>query len=202
MNDRDNSSGDAAMDIRTDDDLARHGDDSTASNEVGEGVGGVSGALAGAAIGSLGGPIGTVIGGIAGAVGGWWAGREISEAAQQYTGADDAFYRNHYDAGDRRLADRSYEAVRPAYQLGHIAGHNPDYAGRSFESVEPDLRRGWDTGTSDAHGAWDQVRGYARDAYTRSLGLHSEPRPLTPEQDAAAEEADKGIDGTMGVNIF
>lgn len=190
------------MDTRKEDDLVHHDDHPAMADGVGEGVGGVSGVLAGAAIGSLAGPIGTVVGGIAGAVGGWWAGREISEAAQHYTDADDAFYRNHYDASDRRLADRSYDEVRPAYQLGHIAGQNPEYAGRPFESAEPDLRRGWDTTTSDAHGTWDQVRGYARDAYTRSLGLHATPHHLTPEQGTAAEAGDKGIDDTMGVNLY
>jgi len=191
------------METRKDDDVVRHDEHrTTAGDEVGEGVGGVSGVLAGAAIGSLGGPIGTVIGGIAGAVGGWWAGREISEAAHHYTEGDDAFYRNHYEASDRRLADRSYDEVRPAYQLGHIAGQNPEYAGRPFDAVEADLRRGWDSATSDAHGSWDQVRGYARDAYSRSLGLHAEPRHLTPEQNNAAEDADRAIDDTMGVNFL
>lgn len=190
------------MDTHMDDDRVRHDGHSTTGEKVGEGVGGVSGVVVGAAIGSVGGPIGTVIGGIAGAVGGWWAGREIADAVQHYTPADDAFYRNHYESSDRRLADRSYEEVRPAYQLGHIAGQNPGYAGRPFDAVEPDLRRGWDSGTSEAHGTWDQVRGYARDAYTRSLGLHSEPHHLDADQDAAAEEADKGIDDTMGVNLF
>jgi hypothetical protein len=190
------------MDTRNDNDMVRHDDHSTAGDAVGEGVGGVSGVLAGAAIGSLGGPIGTVIGGIAGAIGGWWAGREISEAARHYTESDDAFYRNHYEASDRRLADRPYDQVRPAYQLGHIAGQNPDYRGRSFEAVEPDLRRGWDSATSDAHGSWDQVRDYARDAYSRSLGLHAEPHHISDRQDAAAEQADKRIDDTMGVNLF
>lgn len=191
------------MDTRKDDEVVRHDEHrTTAGDEVGEGVGGVSGVLAGAAIGSLGGPIGTVIGGIAGAVGGWWAGREISEAAHHYSASDDAFYRNHYEASDRRLADRSYDEVRPAYQLGHIAGQNPEYAGRPFDAVEPDLRRGWDSTTSEAHGSWDQVRGYARDAYNRSLGLHAEPRHITPEQNNAAEDADRAIDDTMDVEIL
>lgn len=190
------------MDTHMNDDRARHDGHSTTGEAIGEGVGGVGGVLAGAAIGSFAGPIGTVIGGIAGAVGGWWAGREIADAAQSYSPADDTFYRDHYESSDRRLADRSYDEVRPAYQLGHIAGQNPEYAGRSFESVEPDLRRGWDSSTSEAHGTWDQVRGYARDAYTRSLGLHSEPRHLSTEQGAAAEEADKRIDETMDVNLF
>ena len=60
----------------------------------------------------------------------------------------------------------SYDSVRPAYQLGHVAGHNPDYRGRQFDDVEPDLRRGWEShqGNSD----WHSVRDYARESYGRS----------------------------------
>ena len=185
------------------DNILHHDSHPTAGDEVGEAVGGVSGVVTGAAIGSLGGPIGTVIGGIAGAVGGWWAGRAVSEAAKNYTHEDDTFYRDHYEhESDRRLADRSYEQVRPAYQLGHVAGRNPEYAGRSFDTVEPDLRRGWDSATSAQHGDWEQVRGYARDAYARSAAMRGEAHHLTEEQDAAAENDDKRIDDTMDVRLF
>ena len=53
--------------------------------------------------------------------------------------------------GVDRTADRvagrryGYDDVRPAYQLGHVAGMNPDYQGRRFEDVgvrpAPWLRR-------------------------------------------------------------
>ncbi len=142
--------------------------DNGAGDEIGEAVGGISGVLTGAALGSLGGPVGTVIGGIAGAVSGWWAGRAISEAAGQVTGEDEDYYRTHYEGSDRRLADRSYDDVRPAYQVGHIAARNPDYRDRGFEDVEPDLRHGWSADVSQTHGNWDDVRDYARTAYDRS----------------------------------
>src|SRR5512132_1540970 len=147
--------------------VLHHDDNPSVGDEIGEAAGGISGVLAGAAIGSVGGPIGTIIGGIAGAVSGWWAGRAISEAASRYTHDDDAAYRTHYETSSSRLADRSYDDVRPAYQLGHIAGMNPDYSGRSFDEVEGDLRRGWTDDVSARYGAWDSVRGYARDAYER-----------------------------------
>jgi len=147
--------------------ILHHDDNPSVGDEIGEGVGGLSGALAGAAIGSVGGPIGTIIGGIAGAVSGWWAGRAVSEAASRFTHDDDAAYRTHYEGSSSRLADRSYDDVRPAYQLGHLAGHNPDYTGRSFDEVEGDLRRGWTDDVSSRYGSWDSVRGYARDAYDR-----------------------------------
>ena len=141
--------------------------DDDAADEIGEAVGGISGVLTGAALGSLGGPIGTIIGGIAGAVSGWWAGRAIAEAASHVTTSDEEYYRTHYERSGARLADRSYEEVRPAYQLGHLAGRNPDYANRAFEEVEPELQRGWSNDVSARHGAWGQVRDYARHAFDR-----------------------------------
>lgn len=84
------------------------------------------------------------------------------------------------EQGVSRAADRvadgvtgrgyAYEHVRPAYQLGHLAGMNPDYQGRRFEDVEPDLRRGYDAyaGNNAGTPAWADVRDYASDAYTRS----------------------------------
>ncbi len=138
------------------------------SEEVGEGIGGVSGVVAGAAIGSAAGPIGTIIGGIAGAVGGWWAGRAVADAAQKFTTEDDSYYRERFENTSGRLADRQYEDVRPAYQLGHIASLNPDYNGRSFDAVEPDLQRGWGNDLRGRHGDWSTVRPYAEQAYSRN----------------------------------
>ncbi len=145
------------------------------NDAVGETTGGLAGALTGAALGSLGGPIGTIIGGIAGAVGGWWSGKEISVAASKYSDDDDNFYRSHYegstDSSSASTADAtsrgSYDSVRPAYQLGHLASQNPDYRGRSFDEVEPDLQRGWTNDLSAQHGDWSRNRDYARNAFSR-----------------------------------
>jgi len=141
-------------------------DEPTASDYVGEAAGGISGGVAGAAIGSIGGPVGTLIGGLAGVIGGWWAGRSIGEAAKDYGDVDDRYYRTHYESTSR-LADRSYDDVRPAYQLGHLASRNPDYRGRDFDTVESDLRRGWSDDIGARHGDWSSVRSYAREGYLR-----------------------------------
>ena len=122
--------------------VIHHDDHPGVGDHIGEAAGGISGVLAGAALGSVGGPIGTIIGGIAGAVGGWWSGRTVSEAATRLTHDDDKYYRGHYEGSSNRLADRSYDDVRPAYHLGHIASGNPDYKDRDFDAVESDLRRG------------------------------------------------------------
>lgn len=163
-----------ANDRRVADDLVQDDDMPTVGDQVGEAAGGISGVLAGAAIGSMGGPIGTVIGGIAGAIGGWWTGRAIAEAASNFTHADDAHFRRSYEGSDARLNDRSYDDVRVAYQLGYIARHNPNYQGRDFEAVEPDLERGWSADVSKSSGEWQEVRHFARDAYTRGRVKNSQ----------------------------
>ncbi len=153
--------------------ILHHDNNPSVGDEVGEAVGGVSGVVTGAAIGSAGGPVGTVIGAIAGAVGGWWAGRTVSEAASRFTDHDDNNYRQAYESRSDRLADRSYEDVRPAYQLGHIASENPDYNGKSFEAIESDLQRGWGNDLRSKHGDWQTVRPYAQEAYTSRMATSS-----------------------------
>lgn len=140
----------------------------TAGKLASEGVGGAAAGAAGAAIGSLAGPIGLFIGGLAGVVGGWWAGKAAAEAAGSYTDEDDRFYRSSYEGSSTRIADRSYDDVRPAFQAGHIAGMNPEYRNRDWDEVEGDLRRGWTDDLRARHGEWDAARPFARDAFTRS----------------------------------
>lgn len=142
-----------------------HAHEPSHTDELGEGVGGISGVLAGAAIGSAGGPIGTLIGGIAGAVGGWWAGRSISEAAAHYTDEDDRYYRGHYESDATRPADMDYDHARTGYAAGHIAGNNPDYRGRAWDDVSPEIRRGW---KDDEHGAWDRMESRVRHGWERA----------------------------------
>lgn len=146
--------------------LGSHGERTTTGDAVGETVGGLSGAATGAALGSLGGPIGTIIGGLAGAATGWWTGRAVSEAASSFDGDED-YYRAQYSSSRPNASTgASYDAARPAYQLGHVAGMNPDYQGRKFDDVEVDLRRGWESQGATGNN-WNDVRGYARDAYDR-----------------------------------
>lgn len=148
--------------------VLHHDDNPSHVDEAAEAAGGISGTLAGAAIGSAGGPIGTIIGGIAGAVGGWWAGRTVSEAATKFTSDDDDYYRRHYEGSPNQLADRKYDEVRPAYQLGHIAAANPDYRNKDFDTIEGDLQRGWNNDLRRQYGDWNNVRGYAREGYSRA----------------------------------
>jgi hypothetical protein len=89
-----------------------------------------------------------------------------------YTDDEDAYYRALWEEAPTRPADRTFDAYRPAYQLGHFAAQHPDYLGRDFDAAEPDLRRTWETDFRARHGEWDTVRRHVHDAYghARSLG--------------------------------
>lgn len=121
-------------------------------------------------------------------LGGWWAEREVTATVRQVTFEDDVVYRAHYDFSPTRLADRSYEVVRPSYLIGHIAGANPMYEGRDFESIEKDLRTGWSEEIRTKHGEWDAVRQYAKEAFARQkqrvARVSGEHRRVTPERPA------------------
>jgi len=159
------NTGDGKIERAKDQALGKHDSNPGVADHVGEAAGGISGVVAGAAIGSAIGPIGTIIGGIVGAMGGWWSGRAVAEAATAITKDDDTFYRSRFEASSGRVSGRSYDDVKPAYYLGHLASRNPDYRNRSFDEIETDLRRGW---TADSkYGPWDDVRGFAREGFTR-----------------------------------
>jgi hypothetical protein len=149
------------------------------SETLGEAAGGVSGVITGAALGALGGPIGSVVGAIAGAVAGWWAGHTIAGEAREYDREYDPLYREQY--APTLPADVSYDDIRPALQLGYLAGANPDWHGRRFDDVEPELQRGWET-VAPRLGSWDSVRAYAQNAFEkaragREVVLGDENRP-------------------------
>ena len=145
--------------------------DAGARSAAGMAAGTAAGAAAGATAGTLTlGPIGTIVGGIAGAVGGWWAGEGAAAATQRYTDEDDRRYRALYESAANRPADRSYDDYRAAYQLGHIARHNPNFTGRAFDEIEPELRRGWSDELRARYGEWAGMRGYVRAAYEGEAG--------------------------------
>ena len=189
-----NDSTDGRLERAKDNALGKHDSNPSVADEVGEGVGGIGGALAGAAIGSMAGPVGTLIGGIAGAMGGWWTGRAITEAASSVTTDDDNFYRSHYESSPNKLADRGFEDVRPAYHLGHIAAHNPDYANRNFNEVEGDLQRGWSS-AGQSTGDWSTVRPYASEGFNRSRSaLGATAARADSALHNAGNAAERGVD--------
>jgi len=148
--------------------LGPHQGKPSLGDEIGEATGGITGVLVGAGIGSSAGPVGTLLGGIAGAIGGWWTGRAIAEAAEKLSAEDDQEFRAHYESSGAKLGDRSYDGVRGAYFLGHIASNNPNFADRSFDEVEPELARGW-RGCTDRPCDWELVRSFAGEGYRRGV---------------------------------
>jgi hypothetical protein len=156
------------------------------SETIGEAAGGVSGVITGAALGALGGPIGSIVGAIAGAIAGWWAGHTIADTARDYDRQYDPLYRERFARS--APADLSFDDVRPALQLGYLAGANPDWKGRRFDDVEPELRKGWET-VAPRSNSWDRVRDYSRDAFDsaragRSIVLEEEviaPAPVASD---------------------
>ena len=158
------NTGDGKIERAKDQALGKHDSNPGVADHVGEAAGGIGGVAAGAAIGSAVGPIGTIIGGIVGAMGGWWSGRAVAEAATAISKDDDDYYRRRFDSSGRSTG-RSYDQVKPAYYLGHLASRNPDYNNRSFDDVESDLSRGWMA--DNKYGAWDDVRDYAREGFAR-----------------------------------
>jgi hypothetical protein len=173
----------------------RHGrDEATAGKVAAEGVGGAAAGAAGAAIGAMAGPVGMIVGGLAGIVGGWWAGKAAVESSKHYTPDDDRHYRETYESSPSRIADRSFDEVRPAYQVGHLAGRNPDYQGRDFDAVESDLQRGWTDEVRRQHGEWETARPFARDGFTRSRAAAAGSSAAGVARDAGHKIADVADD--------
>ena len=155
--------------------LGSHAGPPSTADEIGEAAGGISGTLLGAGVGATAGPVGALLGGIAGALGGWWAGRAVSEAAEKLAEDDDSYYRHHFESLTDRPADRSYDDVRGAYYLGHIASQNPNFLAREFDEVEPELEKGW-AAHGEQDGSWAAARSYAREAYARGKERQAKER--------------------------
>jgi uncharacterized protein (TIGR02271 family) len=137
----------------------------TGGETAGGAVGGLGGAAMGAGVGSALGPLGTVVGAIAGAMGGWWTGERVTEIATQEFKGEDDYFRRHHEGASRHSAP--YESVRPAYQLGYVAGRNPDFRGKSFDDIESHLRGGWGRDLDSHVGDWSTVRPLVSQAFNR-----------------------------------
>lgn len=144
----------------SDEDLERNEDPKAIAGSVtaagGAGVGGAVG------LGALG-PLGGVVGALVGAVGGWWAGKGFQQAIDDMDRDEDRLRRAHDHAG----AARPYEEVRHGYQLGYLAGRNPQYDGAAFDEVEKDLRAAWVKAhqQDEQPVRWEDVRPDARTGY-------------------------------------
>jgi len=120
-----------------------------------------AGLVSGIGLAALG-PLGAIAGALAGAVGGWWAGKGFHHAVTELDRAENQLRQAHEHAG----ATRPYEEARHGYQLGYLAGRNPDYADAAFSEVEDDLRAAWvQAHLQQPEVHWEEVRGDARVGY-------------------------------------
>jgi hypothetical protein len=171
--------------------LGSHSSEPSHIDEAGEAVGGIGGLFVGAAIGVGGGPVGVLIGGIAGALGGWWSGRAVMEAVTSLSQNEDAYYRAHYESLPDRLADRSYADARPAYLLGHVASHNPDYRGKSWGDVSTELQRAWTADHATRLGDWSIANRYAGEGFTHGRALRQNAAPYKNHEFDAGRSRDR-----------
>jgi hypothetical protein len=130
--------------------------------QVSEGLGGVTGGTLGVGLGALLGPAGMIVGGLAGAVGGWWAGRSVAEANDDFSDETDAHYRSLHE---QQHGDVDFEEARGFYRFGRLARRNPDYEGRTFADIEPELRRGWREEGAGRFRSWEEVRPFVNTGY-------------------------------------
>ncbi|RYF24428.1 MAG: PA2169 family four-helix-bundle protein [Comamonadaceae bacterium] len=133
------------------------------AHPVGTGVGAAGGAVAGAAAGALGGPIGAAVGGVAGAVVGGLAGKAAAESVNPT--AEDAYWRESYEREPYHVQGRTYDEVRPAYELGWSSVGRYD---GDFETAEPNLARDWGHARGTSNLDWDQARPATRAAWERA----------------------------------
>jgi hypothetical protein len=128
-----------------------------------------AGAVAGGAAGTvILGPLGTVVGALIGAATGGAAAAAVARERVDYDLNVDRVYREHYEDSPQRLADRPFDAVRPAYQFGHVAAARPEWQGRSFSDIEAQLASIWRRELPPSFGEWDAMRPYARAAFDQS----------------------------------
>lgn len=118
--------------------------------KVGEGVGAIAGKVADTAVG-------------------WMAsalGMAVDRLGEVWSDQDDTRYRSDFEQKKHGSTSSSYDAVRPLYQFGHLAGSNPDYQGRSFEDVESELQNMWTGDRAAEYGEWKSVREYINTGYS------------------------------------
>ena len=89
--------------------------------------------------------------------------RENDPGDAGFSDETDRLFRSHFQHVNR-LADRTYEQARGAYQAGYAAGQDPSLAGKRFDEVERDLENGW-LNVRTASGDWASVRILAQTAY-------------------------------------
>jgi hypothetical protein len=80
---------------------------------------------------------------------------------------DDAYWRNNYQDRAYAMADRAYDAYRPAYRYGCEARFI--YGGLPWDDeVEFELSLGWPQARGDSDLSWELARDAVRDGFERA----------------------------------
>jgi hypothetical protein len=184
--------------------------------KIGEGMGGLAGKAADAAA-EMAGAAANVAGQAASAaadvagslvnqvgqrLGGWWS----DQGGQQRSsfGEDrERACREHFQsssAGASTGVNRSYDEVRPLYELGHTASRNPEYRSQGFQRAENDLRSAWDDDQSKQYGDWSDVRGFVGAGF--ELGSEGASGGVSgnvkTSDDRAGSQGSRGSQGFQG----
>ena len=98
------------------------------------------------------------------------AGRERNTLGQ--TEAENAYWREHYQAEPYFRQGESFSDYEPAYRTGIEA--RKAYAGQRFEEIEDDLRNDWEARKGSNAMGWDRASQACRAAWD-----HAGQRPST-----------------------
>ena len=122
--------------------------------------------------------------------------RENDPKSAGFTPAEDQLFRSHFQRVNR-LADRAYEMVRPAYQLGFGAAAETGAERLTFDDVERDLENSW-LNVRTGRGDWASVREFARAGYEHGRGqgrVQNMPHAGTTRSHDRASFSDPLADG-------
>jgi hypothetical protein len=89
----------------------------------------------------------------------------------------DRLFRSHFQRANR-LADRAFEQVQPAYELGYLSVFETGNERRAFEEIERDLEEGW-LNVRTYGGDWEAVRVFARAGFDAARQGRVDPYPET-----------------------
>ncbi|HEV2150310.1 MAG TPA: hypothetical protein VGR37_23120 [Longimicrobiaceae bacterium] len=136
--------------------------------QIGEAVGGALGKAAGRANDMAMNAAANVFGSALQTLGSWWSTPDAQQASGSWGEPEDRAWRQHHETGGA-AGVRDYERARPAYQFGHLAGHNPEYQSKPFDQVEAEVERAWEQVGRERYGDWSEVRDRVRYGYTHRV---------------------------------
>jgi uncharacterized protein (TIGR02271 family) len=87
-----------------------------------------------------------------------------ADAASGAAGADDTYYRSHYDSNYASGGGR-YEDYAPAYRYGTSMAGSDQYRGRQWNDVEPGLRSDWEARNPGS--AWEKIKAAVRHGWEK-----------------------------------